>query len=182
MAAQSSPFRCFFLVFLYINLFFNCNVNWANLVYSRQDLIRIGFRAEQAVNKDFIYSNGIRCSVPVTDYFKQTHNIPHEISRTPGSPWIVVGSQKLRRRRRNRKQKRGCRAGLLTRLKKHPHKPPLPSVFLANVRSIVPKLDDLELRIATDNFRDCCVMILTETWLHPAIPDNAVQLAGRTIH
>ena len=43
-------------------------------------------------------------------------------------------------------------------------------------------MDDLELRIATDNFvRDCCVMILTETWLHPAVPDNAVQLAGRTI-
>ena len=67
-AALSSPFRCFFLVFLYINLFFNCNVSWANLVYSRQDLIRIGFRAEQAVNKDFIHSNGIRSSVPVTDY------------------------------------------------------------------------------------------------------------------
>ena len=44
-------------------------------------------------------------------------------------------------------------------------------------------MDDLELRIATKNFvRNCCALILTETWLHPAIPDNAVQLAGRTIH
>ncbi|CAL8269533.1 unnamed protein product [Arctogadus glacialis] len=41
-AALSSPFRCFFLVFLNINSFFNCDVSWANPVYSRQDLISIG--------------------------------------------------------------------------------------------------------------------------------------------
>ena len=77
----------------------------------------------------------------------------------------------------------GCRAGLLTRLRKLPNKPPLPSLFLANVRSIVPKINELELRIDTNNFvRNCCVMIMTETWLHPGIPDAAVQLAGHTIH
>ena len=58
-AALSSPFRCFFLAFLYVNLFFNCTVSWAIPVYSRQDLISIGFRAEQAVKKDFIPSNSI---------------------------------------------------------------------------------------------------------------------------
>jgi hypothetical protein len=163
-AALSSLVRCFLLC---LALQMYGELCQTTRIYSHLNLINIGQQS----------------SVPVTDYFKQTHNIPHEISRTPRSPWMVVGSQRLRRRRRNRKQKGGCRSGLLTRLKKHPHKPPLPSVFLANVRSIVPKMDDLELRIATDNFvRDCCVMILTETWLHPAIPDNAVQLAGRTIH
>ena len=125
----------------------------------------------------------LQSSFPVTNYFQQMHNIPDGISRTQGSPWIVVGSHKRRRRRRERKQKRGCRAGLLTRLRKRPHRPPLPSLFLANVRSIAHKMDDMELRIATNNFvRNCCVMIMTETWLHPAIPDAAVQLAGRTTH
>ena len=124
-------------------------------VYSCANLISIGFRS----------------SVPVTDYFQQANNIPPGIWRTPGSPWIVVGSHRQRRWRRDRKQKRGCQAGLLMR---NPHKPPLPSVFLANVRSIVHKMDDLELRIANNNFaRDRCVLILTETWIHPPIPDNA---------
>lgn len=64
-----------------------------------------------------------------------------------------------------------------------PRSPLVPSVFLANIRFVVQKMDDLELRIATDNFvRDCCLLILIETWLHPAIPDNTVQLAGRVIH
>ena len=31
-AALNSPFLCFFLVFLYINSFFNCKVSWANPV------------------------------------------------------------------------------------------------------------------------------------------------------
>jgi len=29
---------------------------------------------------------------------------------------------------------------------------------------------------------DCCVMVMTETWLHPAILDAAVQLKACTIH
>ena len=29
---------------------------------------------------------------------------------------------------------------------------------------------------------NCCVMIITETWLHPLIPDAAVRLADRSIH
>lgn len=42
-------------------------------------------------------------------------------------------------------------------------------------------MDELELCIATNNYiRNCCVMIITETWLNPLIPDAAVQLAGRT--
>lgn len=167
-AALSYLIRCFLVCLAGITWQMYGKLCQAQCVYSRTNLISIGLRS----------------NVPVTDYFQQAHNIPLEISRASGSPWIVTGScRQRRRRRRNRKQKRGCRAGLLLRLKKHPHKPPLPSVFLTNVRSIVHKMDDLELRIATNNFaRDCCVMILSETWLHPAIPDNAVQLAGRIIH
>ncbi|KAK1901194.1 A disintegrin and metalloproteinase with thrombospondin motifs 7 [Dissostichus eleginoides] len=41
--------------------------------------------------------------------FQRNHNIPDEVARSPGSPWIVVGPGRRRRRRRERKQKRGCR-------------------------------------------------------------------------
>ena len=80
--------------------------------------------------------------------------------------------------RRERKQKRGCRAGLLARLRKQPNKPPLTSIFLANARSFVNKMDEMDLQLAKNFMRDCSVMVITETWL----PDTAVQLTGRTIH
>ncbi|XP_053532800.1 multivesicular body subunit 12Ba isoform X1 [Ictalurus punctatus] len=63
-----------------------------------------------------------------------------------------------------------------------PHKPPLPSLFLSNARSLVNKIDNLELQLAGNRYvRDCCVLIITETWLHPRIPDASMQLAGRTM-
>lgn len=44
-------------------------------------------------------------------------------------------------------------------------------------------MDELELQIAANRYvQNCCMMILTETWLHPLNPDTAVQLAGCTIH
>ncbi len=44
-------------------------------------------------------------------------------------------------------------------------------------------MDELELRSATHPFvHDCCAMIVTESWLHPAIPDAVLQLAGRTFY
>ena len=44
-------------------------------------------------------------------------------------------------------------------------------------------MDELEL-LADDNryVRDSCVSVISETWLHPSIPDTAVQLVDRTIH
>ena len=126
---------------------------------------------------------GLRCQVAVTSDFQWNHNIPLDIARPPESPWIVVGPSKRRRRRKERKQKRGCRAGLLAQLRKQPHKPPLTSIFLTNARSIVHKIDELELHLAANCFvRDCCVMIITETWLHQLIPDASALLAGPTIH
>lgn len=125
-----------------------------------------------------MHNVGIQQNTDVTGDFHRTHNIP-DISRTPGSPWIVFGSGK--RRRRERKQKRGCRLGLLARLKRQPHKPPLPSIFLSN--AITHKIDHLELQLAAETtIRDCGVLLITETWLHPLITDDAVQLAGRTTH
>uniref|UniRef100_A0A669B6K4 Reverse transcriptase domain-containing protein n=1 Tax=Oreochromis niloticus TaxID=8128 RepID=A0A669B6K4_ORENI len=96
---------------------------------------------------------------------------------------MVCPPSKRRRRRRERKQKRGCRSGSDARLRKQPHRPALPSLFVSNARSITHKLDELELQIATTSFaRNCSIILITESWLHPLIPDAAVELAGRTLH
>ena len=113
----------------------------------------------------------------------QPHNIPPDRARPPCSAWTAVGPGRRRRRRRERRQKRGCRAGLLVRLRKQPVRPALPSIVWSNARSMVNKTDELELLMAENRHsRDCCVTIITETWLHSLVPDAAVQLTSRTMH
>jgi len=49
------------------------------------------------------------------------------------------------------------------------HRPPLPSILLANVQSLENKLDDIRVRI-----QDCNIICLTETWLNPLVPDRVI--------
>ena len=166
-AARSSSFLCFLCVFSSVCLLANVTVSSANPMYSRRDLLTIG----------------LQCNVAITSAFSHSHNIPEEIARTPGSPWIVVGSTRHGRRRRSRKQKRGCRSGQLAKLRRQPHKPPLPSIFLMNARFILNKMDELNLQMSENKYvQDCCILIITETWLHPLIPDGPIELAGRTAY
>ncbi|XP_072771248.1 uncharacterized protein [Nerophis lumbriciformis] len=165
-AAYGSPFQCSFFLLFFMFFFLLCTTCTANTRYTRQSLLDIGNSHQISVSSDFHHE----------------HNIPDDIARAQGSPWFVVGSGRRRRRRRERKQKRGRRSGVLLRLRKQPHKPPLPSLFLSNARSLVQKMDDLELQLAGNRYVwDCCAMIITETWLHPEIPDASMQLAGRTL-
>lgn len=70
----------------------------------------------------------------------------------------------------------------MLRLRKQPHEQALPSLYLSNARSLVLKMDDLELLLPGNRYaRDCCVMIITKTWLHSDIPDASMQLAGPTL-
>ena len=155
----------FFFTLLFTFLF--VSTTQGNNCYSRQALLDVGFHRKSPVTADFHCHN----------------NIPDEIARPPGSPWIVISCGRRRRRRRERKQKRGRRSGLLARLRKDPHKLPLPSMFLSNARSLTHKMDELELLANGNRYvRDCCVSVISETWLHPSIPDAAVQLGGRTVH
>ncbi|KAL0177325.1 hypothetical protein M9458_026219, partial [Cirrhinus mrigala] len=81
-------------------------------------------------------------------------------------------------RHRDRKQRRGKRGGLRAKLKLTPHRLSLPSIFLANVRSLVNKMDEIRLRINhSKRLWNCNVMIFTETWLNSDISDNAIALA-----
>ncbi|KAI4894209.1 hypothetical protein NFI96_027345, partial [Prochilodus magdalenae] len=81
------------------------------------------------------------------------------------------------------RRKRGKRGGLHARLKARAMRPPLPSLLLANVRSLENKLDELRARITTQReIRDCCALILTETWLSDSTPDSAIQLQTHSVH
>ena len=87
-----------------------------------------------------------------------------------------------KRKRCTRKQKRGKRGGLLARIKANAGRPPIPSLFLSNVRSLDNKMDLLRLRLgASCEMRNCAVLCLTETWLNDNMPDSALQLDGRLL-
>lgn len=107
-----------------------------------------------------------------------------KIVRPADSSWITLLVRRLQKGWRECKQKRGCRAGYLARQKSAPHRPPQPSLFVANVRSLWNKMDKLRLGLTTRTAtREACVMIITETWLHPGIPVDAIELAGQsTLH
>ncbi len=56
---------------------------------------------------------------------------------------------------------------------------PTPSLFVTNTRSLTNKVDELELITSTQKtIQDCCVLVILETFLNPAIPEEAIQLTG----
>ena len=72
---------------------------------------------------------------------------------------IPVGDPKQRRRRKGR------RSGLLVRLHRRAHRPPLPSIILANVQSLDNKVDEIQARVSFQrDIRDCNILF-HETWL-----------------
>ncbi|XP_063802123.1 uncharacterized protein LOC134969848 [Pseudophryne corroboree] len=98
------------------------------------------------------------------------------------SPWRVCKPRWKRRPRRERKQKRGKRAGIRVRLYLCPYRPALPSLFMANVRSLTNKLDEIHVRLANKSpLKTCSLMIFTETWLNDSILDSVVQLTDRSL-
>lgn len=127
------------------------HVAWAS-VYSRVQLLSIGLHYQ----------------IPVTSDFQQNLNHPLDVARCRESFWIAAGPSKLHR---ERKQKRGCSAGLLARLDTRPLRIPLTSIFLTNTRSIGHKIDELDLYLAMKSF----------TWLHQFVLNTSVKLAGHTI-
>ncbi len=107
------------------------------------------------------------------------------LRRPTPSPTPTTASRPQRRRykRRERKQKRGKRGGIRARLEANPHKPAIPTIVLANVRSLDNKLDYIRLLRSTQRtVRDCCVFVFTETWLNNSFPDCAIQLEQLTCY
>ncbi|KAI4873924.1 hypothetical protein NFI96_008574 [Prochilodus magdalenae] len=83
-------------------------------------------------------------------------------------------SRDLRRRRW-----RGSQAGALRRARRRRYKPVLPSVVMGNVRSLPNKMDELTVLTPHQReYRECSVMVFTETWLTTLTPDTLVSLDG----
>ncbi|KAK1886691.1 Hemerythrin, partial [Dissostichus eleginoides] len=60
---------------------------------------------------------------------------------------------------------------------------PTPTPCPSAVRSLRHKMDELHLLIQSNKtYGDCSAICLTETWLDHSIPDQAVSLAGYTLH
>ena len=80
-----------------------------------------------------------------------------------------------------RPRKRGRRGGVRTRLRKRRFRPHLPSIILANVCSLKPKMDVLHARCRLKRaFKEACIIALTETWLDETTADSEVNLDDRT--
>lgn len=89
----------------------------------------------------------------------------HSYGDCETSGWIVIGAVRRRRWKRDRKQERGSRSGLLARLRKDPHRPPLLSMFLTNPWSQNNKMDVLELLMDANRYiRGCCLLVISESW------------------
>jgi hypothetical protein len=64
-------------------------------------------------------------------------------------------------------RRRGRRAGTLMRLRFQINKPLLPSVLLANVRSLENKLDKLHSRLSYQrDIKNCNILFFSESWLN----------------
>ncbi len=143
---------CFFFFFsIFTSLFIR--VTFAMIMYDKRTLLDIGQRYTNLI-QDTLYTD------PAW---------PLEILRSTEADKGRLNNTRMRRKHR------GKRAGIRNRLRKRAHSPPLPSILLANVQSLDNKMDDLRARISFQrDIRDCNIICLSETWLTPSVPDNAV--------
>ena len=80
-----------------------------------------------------------------------------------------------------KRRKRGRRSGVMCRNKKKRFKPTLPTVITGNVRSIYNKMDELTaLTRHQREYRECSMMLFTETWLTEQTPFVVVLLTKRS--
>ena len=97
----------------------------------------------------------------------------------PGPNWVTdqppnASGQRVR--------KRGRRGGALLRLRRRNLRPPLPSMFLSNIRSLRNKTDEFLCNLQTKRYyKDCSIVCFTEAWLDATIPDSAVQTPCRGV-
>ncbi|KAK3507917.1 hypothetical protein QTP70_002915, partial [Hemibagrus guttatus] len=78
-----------------------------------------------------------------------------------------------------KKRKRGKQAGALVKLRQRGFRTVLPSIHLANLRSLPNKMDELLLLSRTNkDFSNSAALCFTESWLNDAIPDSALNLPG----
>ena len=80
------------------------------------------------------------------------------------------------RRKGRRRDKKG---GALVKVRKRNSKLSLPSIYLADVRSLCYKMDELNCLIHTrKDSRECCAFFITESWLDDSTADAAMTPPG----
>lgn len=142
---------CNFAVFFLLILGLFVQNSCAFTSYTRCELLDIGLR--------------------ISGSFMDNLRLLPEIARTPEAMHSTRLGGSARWRRRDRKQRRGKRGGLRAKLRLTPHRLSLPSIFLANVRSLVNKMEEIRLSIThSKKLLNCNVLIFTETWLNSGIP------------
>ena len=101
---------------------------------------------------------------------------PASKHRTPDLPdWVPTRDQPDQQCTR----RRGKRGGIRQRVRNRGHRPPLPTITLSNVRSIVNKMDELRANVNYDHeYRNSSLICLTETWLHSDIHSNNIEIPG----
>ena len=147
-AVKPAPLNlCYLFVFWVITLDIFANTALGIITYNSQALIDIG------LSTHFIRSP--------SDVWARS--LPAEILRS--------AAQQPRRR------SRGKRGGVKHALRARVHKPPLPSIMVANVQSLNDeKVDDLRLRCAFErDIRNCNIFLFTETWLNPSKADHSIK-------
>lgn len=154
-AVAAAPYRlciiCIYAIF-FCSLFLQ---SYASITYDFEALHKI------ATSTLYLHP-GILC---------ESSSWPREILRDSNTNNGYKSSQP----RRWKKKHRGKRAGVRNKLRTRAHRPPLPSILLANVQSLDNKLDDIRARVRYQrDVRDCNILCFTETWLSPAVPDHAV--------
>jgi ribosome assembly protein 1 len=99
-----------------------------------------------------------------------------------GNVNILNNSVKLNIPKECIRRRRGRRGGVKARMRRRKcEKAVVPIVTFGNVRSLLPKIDELKLNARyLHQYREACCIALTETWLDENIPNEAVDLANFT--
>lgn len=161
VSVSLSRYRRFFLFIFALLFILNVHYTRATVSYSREALLNIG-----KVHHELSFS--------LSDF---GFLLRREDAAVPASG--EPSSWQTKRPRR----KRGRRGGLHARLKARATRPPVPSLLLANVRSLGNKIDELRTRTSIQReIRECCVFTLTETWLTKDTPDSAIDLDTHAVY
>ncbi len=137
-----------FVLFLFVFPVF-CYSN--TISFTRDDLLNIRQNTPQNLLPDFDYSDVLLD--------------------------IVVGGAVALVKRFRRTRRWGKRAGALVKLRQHGFRMPLPSIHLANLRSLPNKTDEILLLSRTNkDFSNSAALCFTETWLNGDIPDSVLHL------
>ncbi len=166
-AASLSPDRTVFLCFL------SCESQCFCTSSSRLSVLK------RAYSREFLLDVGRTTFLELNFAHAEELRDLGLLRRPTTSPTPTTASRPQRRRhkRREKKQKRGKSGGIRARLAANPHKPAIPTIVLANIRSLDNKLDYIRLLRSTQRtVKDCCVFVFTETWLSNSVQDCAIQL------